>query len=116
MMPADASSRSRSRRAAAFRAAVALLCCLAAIGNVRGLAQEPPPGTNPPAPRAERLNEQPQGQEGRAMLARITIGFFGAAAGATALLVAAQYWGAAGLTTVSFGLFSLLYGIRILVS
>ena len=48
-------------------------------------------------------------------LATIALGFVLATVGITAVVLAAAYWRAAGLTLLSFGLLTSLYGVRLLV-
>jgi sigma-B regulation protein RsbU (phosphoserine phosphatase) len=96
-----------------------VLCCLVAgVARAGGVSLQPPAGTDEAvAARVERPASQVEtSADGRAMLARIALGFLVATAGAMALLVTAQYWGAAGLTTAAFGLFALLYGVRVLIA
>ena len=97
--------------------ALALVCLLGGVDRVCGLAaQAPQAGDRRAAGVTERPLDQAQGVGGRAMLGRIALGFLVAMAGATALGITLQYWGPAGLTLAAFGTFSLLYGIRILIS
>jgi sigma-B regulation protein RsbU (phosphoserine phosphatase) len=98
-------------------AVVALLCLPGGVGGVEGGAVQAPAGGDQPAPTStSRPVDRAETGDGRAMLGRIALGFLVATAGATALAVTLQYWGPAGLTLVAFGSFSLLYGIRILIS
>jgi hypothetical protein len=96
---------------------VGLLYVPAAVQRVDGRAVQPPAGSDRPAAEAaDSAADQPETIGGRAMLGRIALGFLVAIAGTTALAIAAQYWGPAGLTLFAFGTFSVLYGTRILIS
>ena len=49
-------------------------------------------------------------------LAYLALGFILLTLGSAACLLAADYWTTSGVTLLSFGLFTVLYGIRLLVS
>ena len=49
-------------------------------------------------------------------LADLTLGFILLTVGSAAALLAAGYWRTSGVTLLSFGLFALLYGVRLLVT
>jgi hypothetical protein len=54
-------------------------------------------------------------QEGWSVLATIALGFVLGTVGATSLVLSAAYWRAAGVTLLSFGLLTSLYGVRLLI-
>jgi serine phosphatase RsbU (regulator of sigma subunit) len=109
-------------------ALVPLVGSVIACASVMAAAQPPQAGTAraslarieaaqvQPAPAAAA--QPPAGPTGasRAALGRIALGFVLVSAGATALVLALVYRGPAALILFAFGVFSLLYGVRILIS